>query len=152
MYGVSTPRRDIYSEMDRLAMETPPGADGLIFIPYLSGTRTQPHLKASFTGLARRHGYAHLTRAILEAVVFELYHLYEKLAPRPHDDTPLIAAGGGFSSRFYDAYFEVSPAQPGIEDRMALYQLYYLLVHLNIFGPSYLAAVSETANSVFGGY
>ena len=67
-------------------------------------------------------------------------------------DLAMTRLFGGFSSRFYDAYFEVSPAQPGIEDRMALYQLYYLLVHLNIFGPSYLAAVSETANSVFGGY
>jgi len=59
---------------------------------------------------------------------------------------------GGFSSRFYDAYFEVSPAQPGFEDRMALYQLYYLLVHLNLFGPSYLAAVTDSVDSVFGGY
>ena len=59
---------------------------------------------------------------------------------------------GGFSSRFYDAYFEVSPAQPGFEDRMALYQRYYLLVHLNLFGRSYAAGVTDSVDSVFQGY
>ena len=59
---------------------------------------------------------------------------------------------GGFSSRFYDAYFEVSPAQPGIEDRISLYQLYYLLVHLNIFGRSYLASVTDAVGAVFGAH
>jgi len=53
---------------------------------------------------------------------------------------------GGFSPRFYDAYFEVSPAPPGLEDRMALYQLYYL----NIFGRSYLASVTDSVGAVFG--
>jgi len=101
MYGINSPRQDVYYKMDRLAAQVSPGADGLIFTPYLSGTRAQPHLKASFTGLARRHGYAHLTRAILEGVVFELFHLYEKLAPRSRDNAPLIAAGGGFSSRLW---------------------------------------------------
>ena len=59
---------------------------------------------------------------------------------------------GGFSSRFYSAYFEVSPARPGFEDRMPLYQLYYLLVHLNIFGRSYLASVTDSVGAVFGAH
>jgi xylulokinase len=101
MYGIDLPPRDVYPDMDRLAMDIPPGAGGLTFIPYLSGTRKQPNLKASFIGLARHHGYAHLTRAILEGVVFELYHLYEGLAPGSHDNTSLIAAGGGFSSHLW---------------------------------------------------
>jgi fructosamine-3-kinase len=58
---------------------------------------------------------------------------------------------GGFPSRFYDAYFEISPRQPGFEDRQILYQLYYLLVHLNLFGRSYLPAVSEATKVIFGG-
>lgn len=56
---------------------------------------------------------------------------------------------GGFSPRFYGAYFEVSPAQPGFDDRMTLYQLYYLLVHLNLFGRSYLASVTDSVGTVF---
>lgn len=50
---------------------------------------------------------------------------------------------GGFSSSFYAAYFEINPSQPGEFNRMAIYQLYYLLVHLNIFGKSYYKSVKE---------
>jgi protein-ribulosamine 3-kinase len=50
---------------------------------------------------------------------------------------------GGFSSSFYSAYFEINPSQPGESNRMAIYQLYYLLVHLNIFGKSYYKSVKE---------
>lgn len=50
---------------------------------------------------------------------------------------------GGFSSSFYAAYFEINPSQPGESNRMAIYQLYYLLVHLNIFGKSYYKSVKE---------
>lgn len=98
IYGLETSQSNIYLEMDRCAGEVPPGADGLAFIPYLSGTRVQPDLKASFIGLNRNHSYAHLTRAILEGVVFELYYLYEKLSPVSDSEIPIIAAGGGLSS------------------------------------------------------
>ena len=101
LYGIRSFKGNIYQEMDRWAEKIPPGADGLAFIPYLSGTRVQPDLKASFTGLTRRHSYAHFTRAILEGVLFELYHLYKKFALCSDHGTTMIAAGGGFSSRLW---------------------------------------------------
>ena len=52
---------------------------------------------------------------------------------------------GGFSSRFYDAYHAAYPIDPGYEERRALYQLYYLLVHLNLFGESYGGRVDAIA-------
>lgn len=48
---------------------------------------------------------------------------------------------GGFDPRFYTAYEEVSPLEPGFEQRQTIYQLYYLLVHVNLFGASYEASV-----------
>jgi fructosamine-3-kinase len=51
---------------------------------------------------------------------------------------------GGFSPRFYAAYFEAYPA-PGYADRRALYQLYYILAHLNLFGESYGGRVDSIA-------
>lgn len=45
---------------------------------------------------------------------------------------------GGFDSKFYDAYISVSPMEPGFEDRVDIYNLYPLLVHLNLFGLGYL--------------
>jgi fructosamine-3-kinase len=52
---------------------------------------------------------------------------------------------GGFSPSFYAAYEEVWPCEPGREERRDLYNLYHLLNHLNIFGPSYLARVEAAA-------
>lgn len=47
---------------------------------------------------------------------------------------------GGFGTRFHDAYREALPLRPGYpECRRHVYQLYYLLVHLNLFGARYHA-------------
>ncbi|MFW6079748.1 MAG: fructosamine kinase family protein, partial [Gemmatimonadota bacterium] len=46
---------------------------------------------------------------------------------------------GGFPPRFYDAYEEAWPLEPGYrERRRSVYQLYYLLVHVNLFGAGYV--------------
>ncbi|MEX0289854.1 MAG: fructosamine kinase family protein [Flavobacteriaceae bacterium] len=57
---------------------------------------------------------------------------------------------GGFDSTFYSAYEEVIPRAPGYEKRQDIYQLYYLLVHLNLFGRSYYSAVSGILRKHFG--
>jgi fructosamine-3-kinase len=50
---------------------------------------------------------------------------------------------GGFGPSFYAAYEAVRPTPAGGEDRNELYQLYYLLVHLNLFGSSYYSGVNR---------
>lgn len=52
---------------------------------------------------------------------------------------------GGFPDAFYSAYDEAWPMQPGWQDRTELYQLYHLLNHLNLFGPSYMASCLQIA-------
>jgi protein-ribulosamine 3-kinase len=52
---------------------------------------------------------------------------------------------GGFSDDFYDAYSASWPHRDGLERRIIIYQLYYLLVHVNLFGGSY---VQQTMNAV----
>ncbi len=47
---------------------------------------------------------------------------------------------GGFSERVFAAYHEAFPLDPDWRDRQALYQLYHLLNHLNLFGGGYRAA------------
>lgn len=44
---------------------------------------------------------------------------------------------GGFDQGFYDAYYSILPQSDNSPDVLPLYQLFYLLVHLNIFGESY---------------
>lgn len=51
---------------------------------------------------------------------------------------------GGFDDEFYSAYNEASPLPAGFDERVEIYNLYPLLVHLNLFGASYLAAIEQT--------
>lgn len=50
---------------------------------------------------------------------------------------------GGFPPEFYAAYHEAYPLDAGWEERIAIGQLYYLLVHLNMFGIGYLSPVKR---------
>ena len=51
---------------------------------------------------------------------------------------------GGFDPEFYFVYNELYPLQPGFEERVEIYNLYPLLVHVNLFGTSYLSGVERT--------
>jgi fructosamine-3-kinase len=50
---------------------------------------------------------------------------------------------GSFSNRFYSAYQEIHPLEPGFDSRFPIYNLYHLLNHLNIFGRGYLGQVQS---------
>lgn len=58
-------------------------------------------------------------------------------------DLAMTRLFGGFSPLFYQSYQENFPLQVGFEERIALYQLYYLMVHLNLFGRTYLNSVLQ---------
>jgi protein-ribulosamine 3-kinase len=55
-------------------------------------------------------------------------------------DLAMAVLFGGFDGTFYDAYEEAWKTAAGVEERRLVYQLYYLLVHINLFGSSYLAS------------
>ncbi len=78
------------------------GADGLTFLPYLSGERTphpDPLARGAFVGLSVRHSLDHLTRAVLEGVALGLKDgldlMTESGAEQPRQ---IRAAGGGIRS------------------------------------------------------
>lgn len=48
---------------------------------------------------------------------------------------------GGFDREFYEVYQQVFPMQPGYEERFNIYNVYPLLVHVNLFGGSYYQQV-----------
>ena len=56
-------------------------------------------------------------------------------------DLAMSTLFGGFSPEFYDSYNEEYPLIKGWKDRLDLYNLYPLLVHLNLFGTSYLGSI-----------
>lgn len=55
---------------------------------------------------------------------------------------------GGFDRRFYLSYGEAWPLNPGFEERLPLYQLYYLLAHVNLFGGGYVPSVRAALRSL----
>jgi len=58
-------------------------------------------------------------------------------------DLAMLALFGSPSARFFAAYDEQYPRLAGAAGRVALYQLYPLLVHVCLFGTSYLSALSR---------
>lgn len=57
-------------------------------------------------------------------------------------DLAMMRLFGGFGERAFSAYSEAFPLSPGYLARVPLYQLYPLLVHVNLFGGSYLSSVA----------
>jgi fructosamine-3-kinase len=58
-------------------------------------------------------------------------------------DLAMMRLFGGFGPRVFAAYDEAWPLAPGSEQRVALYQLYPLMVHVNLFGGSYVGQVEQ---------
>ena len=56
---------------------------------------------------------------------------------------------GGFGQSFYDAYDEIIPKTANYDSQIELYQLYYLLVHLNLFGSGYYSGVASILRKYF---
>lgn len=75
----------------------PIGSNGITILPYLSGERApiwKEAAKAVFFGMGPQHGQAHLVRAAMEAVLFNLYAIAQSL---PLENAPsMIMASGGF--------------------------------------------------------
>ena len=56
---------------------------------------------------------------------------------------------GGFGKSFYQSYYDIINKDEFTESRIELYQLYYLLVHLNLFGRSYYPSVINLLKKYF---
>jgi len=78
-----------------------PGAEGLLFLPYLQGERTphaDPDARGAFVGLQLRHDRGALVRAVLEGVAFGLRDSLDLLRGLGVDVSSARASGGGARS------------------------------------------------------
>lgn len=94
--GIST-----YELLSRMADETEPGADGLLFAPWLSGERApvlDHYARAAFVGLSLGHTKAHLARAVMEGVAFQIRWICEGLEKLGLSIGAITAIGGGSTS------------------------------------------------------
>ena len=87
-----------YDELVGAAEQVPPGSEGLLFLPYLTGERT-PHLdpkaRGAFFGLNYRHGIAHMTRSVMEGVIFSLKDSLRIMGELEVPVEEVRATGGG---------------------------------------------------------
>ncbi|NPV67365.1 MAG: xylulokinase [Anaerolineae bacterium] len=90
-----------YALLSQEASAIPPGANGLIFLPYLAGERT-PHMdpaaRGAFIGLSHYHTRGHLARAVMEGVAFALRQALQISLGLGGSASVIIAAGGGAES------------------------------------------------------
>jgi xylulokinase len=97
-------KRDPYDILTEEAAQTPPGAEGLFFLPYLAGERTphaDPLARACFIGLTLAHTRGHLVRSVMEGVT---YAMRDSLAIMLELGVPVQesrASGGGSKSPFW---------------------------------------------------
>jgi xylulokinase len=75
-----------------------PGAEGLFFLPYLTGERTphfDPDAKGAWVGLTVRHGRAHLIRSVLEGATFAMRDSLELIREMGVSIEQVRISGGG---------------------------------------------------------
>ena len=80
------------------AADAPPGSEGLIFLPYLSGERTpypDPLARGAWVGLTLRHKRGHLTRSVLEGVAFGLKDSFELIRGAGLGSIKQVRVSGG---------------------------------------------------------
>ena len=87
-----------YAALAELAAATPPGASGVICLPYFSGERTpinDPLARGVFAGLTLSHTRGHLYRAVLEGTAYGVRHNLEAIEGMAVNTRRLVAVGGG---------------------------------------------------------
>lgn len=127
------------------AASVPSGAEGVTFMPYLSGERSphlDPNLRGAWLGLSLAHGRGHLTRAVLEGVAFSLRDTLEVMRPLVNLES-LLAVGGGATSAFWleivGTALQTTLVKPALEEGPARGAAILALVGAGVYGSVALA-------------
>jgi D-xylulose kinase len=93
-----------FAILSELAAKAKPGAEGVLFLPYLTGERTpwlDPKAKGVFWGLSLHTGPAEMARAVMEGVSFALEQGYSILLEAGVKVTRMLSMGGGAKSAIW---------------------------------------------------
>jgi len=88
---------DAYDVLTQVAARAGVGADGLLFHPYLAGERAplwNADVRGSFFGLSMYHRRAHMVRAVLEGIIFNLHAVMEIMEETGVRAQRILASGG----------------------------------------------------------
>jgi xylulokinase len=102
--AVAADQCDAFERLCSAAAAAPPGAEGLIFLPYLTG-EAAPHLdpeaRGAWFGLTRRHDQRHLARAVIEGVAFALRGVVEAAEALTGRAREIRVSGGASHGRIW---------------------------------------------------
>jgi len=142
--------RDPYEFLSEEAAAAAPGAEGLLWAPYLMGERT-PHLdpkaRGALVGITPSHHRGHIIRAILEGVAFSLKDSFSIFEEMKVPVTRIRLGGGGARSGLWrqiqaDVYaheVEIVEAEEGAAYGAAI---------LAAVGARHFASVDEACDAV----
>lgn len=106
--GVGKHAVDPYAALEALAAESPPGARGLFFLPYLQGERApiwDTNARGVLFGLTGAHTRADLARAVYEGIAFALGSVLEVFEAQGLAPEHVRVLGGGMQSAFWRRLF-----------------------------------------------
>lgn len=94
----------LYPAMIEEAAAAPPGCEGLVFLPYLTGERCpypDPTARGAWVGLTVRHRRAHMIRAVLEGITCGMRDQIELMRAAGVRISEVRASGGGAASQWW---------------------------------------------------
>jgi xylulokinase len=98
------PRDEAFAALTAEAELSPPGARGLLLLPYFSGERTpihDPNACGSFFGLNLTHSRGDMFRAAVEGIAFATNHVLKSYHDAGQEPRRLLAVGGGTKNRVW---------------------------------------------------
>jgi xylulokinase len=99
---------DFYLRMETEAGETPPGAEGLVFLPYLMGERTpiwDDQARGVFFGLSNIHQRGHLYRSVLEGIAYAFRAMLDIVTESGTTIQNIVLTDGGAQSYLWRQIF-----------------------------------------------
>ena len=97
-FAADLPKDTAFATLAQEAAQSPPGANGLLLLPYFSGERTpihDPHARGAFFGLNLTHTRGDLYRALIEGIAMGTAHVTETCRAADAAPARILAVGGG---------------------------------------------------------
>ena len=92
---------DPYEIMNQYAEKVPPGSEGLIFLPFLTGERSpfwDPNARGMVFGLGLHHGKAHFVRAMIEGIAYRMNSVFQAITELTGEPREIRITGGSARS------------------------------------------------------
>jgi L-xylulokinase len=100
-----TDREAMYARINEGISRTPPGAEGLTYLPFIHRAHIAPGVDGTFVGMRADHGVFHVLRAVYEGVVFAHRAHLELLSVAGLDRRRILLSGGAVGSGAWCSIF-----------------------------------------------